>query len=87
MNASYKKYPKNGYGARGGKKKTTNGLRGKQTVLGRIVSLMKRPRGVTRREVLEEIGWPSISMQQIAEKARVELDVDDRRRPFIYHAK
>lgn len=52
-----------------------------------IVALMKRKGGVTRDEVLEVTGWKAVSMQQVAEKAHVKLQVDTRQRPLVYRAK
>lgn len=50
----------------------------------RIVALMRRPSGVTRKEVLKATGWKAVSMQQIAEKAHVKLRVDKKVTPFKY---
>jgi hypothetical protein len=49
-----------------------------------IVALMRRPKGVTRAEVLELTKWPSVSMQQQAKAAGVKLKVDKSVRPFRY---
>ena len=40
-----------------------------------IVGLLKRPGGCTREEVLEAVKWPSVSMNQQAAAAGLELKV------------
>jgi hypothetical protein len=53
----------------------------------KIITLMKRTKGVTRAEVLELTGWKAVSMQQLAENAGVKLVVDESERPFHYKIK
>jgi hypothetical protein len=53
-----------------------------------VVALMRRPKGVTREEVLVLTKWPSISMQALAKSAGViGFRVGDKQRPFTYHCK
>lgn len=48
----------------------------KGTKLARIVGLLKRPGGVTRKQVMAAVEWPSISMNQQAAAAGIKLKVE-----------
>lgn len=51
----------------------------------KVVSLMRRPVGVTRKQVLKVTGWKAVSMQAVAAQAGVKIKVS-KERPFIYRA-
>ena len=56
------------------KAKTTNGhagTRGEKTL--KIARLLQRKNGVTRAEILEYTGWPSVSVQAMAKAAGLKL--------------
>jgi hypothetical protein len=50
-----------------------------------VAALMRRPKGMTREEVLAT-QWPSVSLQAVAKAAGVKLRVDNKERPYRYHA-
>jgi len=47
----------------------------KGSKLARIVGLLKRPGGVTRKQVMEAVEWPSVSLNQQAAAAGIRLKV------------
>jgi hypothetical protein len=51
-----------------------------------VAALMRRPKGMTREEVLALTQWPSVSLQAVAKAAGVKLRVDNKERPYRYHA-
>jgi hypothetical protein len=51
-----------------------------------VAALMRRPKGMTREEVLALTQWPSVSLQAVANAAGVKLRVDNKERPYRYHA-
>jgi hypothetical protein len=51
-----------------------------------VLSMLKRPQGCTREQVLTATKWSSISMQAVAKAAGVKLRVDESKRPFVYRA-
>jgi hypothetical protein len=51
-----------------------------------VAALMRRSKGVTREEVLALTQWPSVSLQAVAKAAGVKLRVDNKERPYRYHA-
>ena len=50
-----------------------------------VVALMRRPKGVTRKEVLALTEWSAVSMQQLATNAGVELKLEKiAGKPTVY---
>ena len=49
-----------------------------------VAALMRRPKGMTREEVLALTQWPSVSLQAVAKAFK--LRVDNKERPYRYHA-
>lgn len=49
-----------------------------------VITMLRRKRGATRREVLAATGWKAISFQQVAESTGVKIKVDAKERPFKY---
>lgn len=70
--------------AKSGAAKKTRTPRGVDTLVSKVVTLMKRAKGVTREEVLKLTGWKAVSMQQIADGQGVKLKIDKESRPFHY---
>lgn len=65
-----------GRAARGTSTRSGTGRRiRKGTKLARIVGLLKRPGGVTRKQVMKAVGWPSVSLHQQAANAGLKLAV------------
>ena len=53
----------------------------KDTLLADAFKLLKRPKGATRAELLEALGWKAVSVQQITGNA---AKIDKSERPFRY---
>jgi hypothetical protein len=69
------------------KAKKANGKAAKrQNKSAKIVTMLRRPGGVTREAVLAATGWKAVSMQQIAGNAGIKLKVDESKTPFVYRA-
>jgi hypothetical protein len=49
-----------------------------------IASLLRRPNGCTRADVLAATGWGAVSMQAQAKAAGIKLKIDKTERPFRY---
>jgi hypothetical protein len=65
--------------------KKANGKNKTQAVAA-LMRRPKRPKGMTREEVLALTQWPSVSLQAVANAAGVKLRVDNKERPYRYHA-
>jgi hypothetical protein len=50
-----------------------------------VLSMLRRPNGVTRAQVLSMVDWQAVSFQQLARNAGVTLRVDKKERPYRYH--
>jgi hypothetical protein len=52
-----------------------------------VVALMRRPKGVTRKEVVALTEWSAVSMQQVAKAAGVKLKLEKAQgKPTVYRA-
>jgi hypothetical protein len=49
-----------------------------------VIKMLRRAKGATRKEILKYLGWPSVSVQQLAKSAGVKLKVVKTERPFHY---
>jgi hypothetical protein len=67
-------------------KAKTNGGPRKGSALAKVAGMLRRPKGVTRKEVLAATGWTAVSMQQQAKAAGMKLKINKSERPFTYRA-
>jgi hypothetical protein len=67
-------------------KPTTNASPRKGSMIAKIATMLRRPKGCTRKEVLAATGWRAVSLQQQAKAAGVKLKIDDSERPYRYRA-
>jgi Protein of unknown function (DUF3489) len=59
----------------------------KESKTAKVVALLQRASGVTRKEVLEVTGWKAVSMQQLAASAGVKLKMEKvEGKPIRYRA-
>jgi hypothetical protein len=70
------------------KKSTAKKTNGKTpTKTARVVALLQRARGTTRKEALELTGWLGISFQVVCKNAGLKLKMEKPEgKPFIYRA-
>jgi hypothetical protein len=65
-------------------KKKVNGKPRKATMTAKIATMMARPTGTTREEVLKLTGWGGVSFQQMAAAVGKKVKIDSSTRPFRY---
>jgi hypothetical protein len=71
------------------KSKKSNGKTAKprENKSAKIVAMLKRPSGVTRKAVLAATGWKAVSMQQMASNAGLTLKMEKPDgKPIVYRA-
>jgi hypothetical protein len=44
----------------------------------KVIALLQRPQGVTRKQILQVTGWKAVSVQALAKSAGVKLKIDKK---------
>lgn len=66
--------------------KKASGARGEKTL--KVLAMLQRKSGCTRKEILDATGWPTVSVQSMAKAGKLKLEVEkEKGKPMRYYGK